>query len=106
MGPRDLCTYLSPYRELNPDNSAVQPGPCLFAILSWPGSRTVIAKQIPIFIIILLCQLLPWPVTVDERSKACIVFARSEALVVGSNSTQGMDVWYVFILCLCCPVFR
>jgi hypothetical protein len=27
---------------------------------------------------------------------------------VGSNSTQGMDVWcvYVFILCLCCPVFR
>jgi hypothetical protein len=27
---------------------------------------------------------------------------------VGSNLTQGMDVWcvYVFILCLCCPVFR
>jgi hypothetical protein len=27
---------------------------------------------------------------------------------VGSNPTQGMDVWfvYVFFLCLCCPVFR
>jgi hypothetical protein len=27
---------------------------------------------------------------------------------VGSNPTQDMDVWYVyvFILCLCCPVFR
>jgi hypothetical protein len=31
-----------------------------------------------------------------ERSKACIVFARSEAGIVGSNPTQGMDVW-----CLC-----
>jgi hypothetical protein len=32
------------------------------------------------------------PVTVAERSKACTVFARSEAVIVGSNSTQGMDV--------------
>jgi hypothetical protein len=32
------------------------------------------------------------PVTVAERSKACTVFARSEAAIVGSNSTQGMDV--------------
>jgi hypothetical protein len=32
------------------------------------------------------------PVTVAERSKACIVFARSEAGIVGSNPTQGMDV--------------
>jgi hypothetical protein len=46
-----------------------------------------------------------WPVTVAERSKACTVFARSEAGIVGSNPTQGMDVWYVFILCLGCPVF-
>jgi hypothetical protein len=48
------------------------------------------------------------PVTVAERSKACTVFARSEAVIVGSNLTQGMHVWcvYVFILCLCCPVFR
>jgi hypothetical protein len=37
-----------------------------------------------------------------------VVFARSEAGIVGLNPTQGMDVWsvYVFILCLCCPVFR
>jgi hypothetical protein len=32
------------------------------------------------------------PVTVAERSKACTVFARSEAETVGSNPTQGMDV--------------
>jgi hypothetical protein len=40
------------------------------------------------------------PVTVDERAKACTVFARSEAGIVGSNPTQGMDVWrvYAFIL--------
>jgi hypothetical protein len=40
------------------------------------------------------------PVTVAERSKACTVFARSEAGIVGSNSTQGMDVcvrFYVFV---------
>jgi hypothetical protein len=43
-----------------------------------------------------------------ERSKTCTVFASSEAGIVGSNPTQGMDVWYVyvFIMCLCCPVFR
>jgi hypothetical protein len=48
------------------------------------------------------------PVTVAERSNACTVFARSESGIVGSNPTQGMYVWYVyvFILCLCCPVFR
>jgi hypothetical protein len=32
------------------------------------------------------------PVTVAERSKACIVFARSEAGIMGSNPTQGVDV--------------
>jgi hypothetical protein len=48
------------------------------------------------------------PVTVAERSNACTVFARSEAGIVDSNPTQSMYVWYVyvFILCLCCPVFR
>jgi hypothetical protein len=35
---------------------------------------------------------LSMPVTVAERSKACTVFARSEAGIVGSNHTQGMDV--------------
>jgi hypothetical protein len=33
-----------------------------------------------------------WPVTVAERSRACTVFARSEAGIVGSNPTQDMDV--------------
>jgi hypothetical protein len=48
------------------------------------------------------------PVTVAERSKASTVFARSEAGIVGSYPTQGKDVWcvHVFILYLCCPVFR
>jgi hypothetical protein len=31
------------------------------------------------------------PVTVAERSKECTFFARSEAKIVGSNPTQGMD---------------
>jgi hypothetical protein len=33
-----------------------------------------------------------WPVTVAERSKACTVFSRSEAGILGSNPTQDMDV--------------
>jgi hypothetical protein len=37
-------------------------------------------------------------VTVTERSKACTVFARSEAGIVGSNPIQGIDVW-----CICMP---
>jgi hypothetical protein len=39
---------------------------------------------------------------------AWTLFARSEAVIMGLNPTQGMDVWYVyvFILCLCCPVCR
>jgi hypothetical protein len=38
------------------------------------------------------------PVTVAQQSKACIVFDRSEAGIMGSNPTQGMDVW---CLCVC-----
>jgi hypothetical protein len=51
---------------------------------------------------------LKMPVTVAERSKACTVFTNSEAGIVDSNPTKGMDSLYVyvFILCLCCPVFR
>jgi hypothetical protein len=40
------------------------------------------------------------PVTVAEWSKACTVFARSEARIVGSNFTQAMDVWYVCLFCV------
>jgi hypothetical protein len=32
------------------------------------------------------------PGTVAERSKACTVFARSKAGIMGSNPTQDMDV--------------
>jgi hypothetical protein len=39
-------------------------------------------------------------VTVAERSKACTVFARSEAGIVSSTPTQGMDVWCVCV-CVC-----
>jgi hypothetical protein len=38
------------------------------------------------------CISVKWPVTVTDRSKACTVFAPSEAGIVGSNPTQGMDV--------------
>jgi hypothetical protein len=50
---------------------------------------------------ILLCRIDLMPVTA-ARSKACSVFSRSEAGIVGSNLTQVMDVWcvYAFILCL------
>jgi hypothetical protein len=39
-------------------------------------------------------------VAVAERFMACPVFASSEAGIVGSNPTQGMDVY-----CLCVCVF-
>jgi hypothetical protein len=38
---------------------------------------------------LLVCYL---PITVAVRSNACTVFARSNAGIVGSNPTQGMDV--------------
>jgi hypothetical protein len=48
------------------------------------------------------------PITVAVWSKARTVFTRSDGRILGSNPTQGTDVWrvYAFILCLCCPVFR
>jgi hypothetical protein len=46
------------------------------------------------------------PVKVAERSKACTVFARSEAGIVGSNHTKGMNVqclcMYVCAFCCVC----
>jgi hypothetical protein len=48
--------------------------------------------------------LYPHAVTLSARCKSWTVFACSDAGIVGSNPTQGMDVWcvYKFILCLCC----
>jgi hypothetical protein len=40
-----------------------------------------------------------WPITVSARSKAWTVFTRSNAGIVGSNLTQGMDV-YVRLFCV------
>jgi hypothetical protein len=40
----------------------------------------------------LLYVTITQPVTVAEMSKACTVFARSEAVIVGSNPIEGMDV--------------
>jgi hypothetical protein len=37
-------------------------------------------------------------VTVAPWSKARTDFARSDAGIVGSNPTQGLDVWCVFVL--------
>jgi hypothetical protein len=48
------------------------------------------------------------PVTVVPRPKAQTAFARSDAGIVGSNPTEGMNIWCVsaFFLCLCFSVFR
>jgi hypothetical protein len=53
------------------------------------------------------CNLLK-SVTEAKRFKECTAFSHLEARIVGSNPTQVMHIWcvYVFILCLCCPVFR
>jgi hypothetical protein len=40
------------------------------------------------------------PITVASRSKACTVFARSNAGIVGSNPTQDMDLC-VRLFCFC-----
>jgi hypothetical protein len=45
-----------------------------------------------------LTLTLTWLITVAARSKASIVFARSDTGIVGLNPTQGMDV----CLCLIC----
>jgi hypothetical protein len=48
------------------------------------------------------------PVLAAERSKACTVFARSEAGILGLNPTQGMGVWCLCVcvcVCVCACVF-
>jgi hypothetical protein len=43
------------------------------------------------------------PITVAARSKEWTVFARSNTAIVGSNPTQGMDI-YLRIFCVCVVV--
>jgi hypothetical protein len=45
------------------------------------------------------------PVTIPARSKACTVFARSEAGIVGSNPIQGMDVGCLCLFCVCIVLY-
>jgi hypothetical protein len=49
--------------------------------------------------VIIYSLLFQMPFTVTERSKACNVFALSEAGITGSNPTQVMDV------CVCMRLF-
>jgi hypothetical protein len=53
---------------------------------------------IPLKVTFNFTNIVKLPVTVVERSKACTVFTRSEAGTMGSNPTQGMDVWCVWCL--------
>jgi Na+-transporting NADH:ubiquinone oxidoreductase subunit NqrD len=66
-----------------------------------PYSSRFLTPSLLIIILLLLPRLLNiiflplsniLPVTVAERSKACTVFARSEAGIVNSNPTQGTDI--------------
>jgi hypothetical protein len=49
---------------------------------------------------VVLVVLIVVPIAVVARSKTWTVFARSNAGIVGSNPTQGMDV-YVRLFCVC-----
>jgi hypothetical protein len=62
-----------------------------------PQSRIKSQLSIPYVADYLQRCIYPKPVTVAEWSKACTVFARSEAGIVGSDSIQGMDVWCVCV---------
>jgi hypothetical protein len=69
---------------------------------NWRNNIYIEDKGLKIF-------LISRSVTVAERSNACAVFARSEAVIVSSNPTQGMNVWCVYVIILChvyCPAFR
>jgi hypothetical protein len=66
------------YVEFNASNSD----------LNISGSKNLVQRYGPISVYLVNFQ----PVTVAERSKACTVFSRSEAGIVSSNSTQGLDV--------------
>jgi hypothetical protein len=54
---------------------------------------------------ILYRQSFSSPITVAARSKAWTVFSRSNAGIMSSNPTRGMDVC-MRLFCLCCFVCR
>jgi hypothetical protein len=61
------------------------------------GTWVAVTGSVSQFLVLLMCT---GPVTVAERSNVSTVFARSEAGIVGSNPTQGMDLWYVYVFIL------
>jgi hypothetical protein len=64
----------------------------IFVFNSRPTSILALIK-VPLFVF--MVSILA--VTAAEQSKACTVFARSEAEIMGLNPTQCMDVWYVYV---------
>jgi hypothetical protein len=74
--------------------------------LNWTELLLLLLLLVVVVVVIVIVVVMP--VYVAEQSKAWAVFPLSDAGIVGSNLTQGMDVWcvYVFDICLCCPVFR
>jgi hypothetical protein len=71
-------------------------------LTDWTTKESCLTSNIHFFGINCDSVYIRGPVTVAERSRARTVFARSEAGIMGSNPTQGMDLWcvYVFILWL------
>jgi hypothetical protein len=69
-------------------------------IISAPFVDKVICMRLEVFTMIKMLR----PITVAARSKAWTVFARSNAGIMGSNPTQGMDacVCVYFVLVLSC----
>jgi hypothetical protein len=68
---------------------------CSFLIFDTPQKRPYSVVQV--HYVNVHGKRLAWPITVAERSKVGTIFARSNAGIVGSNPTEGMDV--------CVPLF-
>jgi hypothetical protein len=68
--------------------------------LNWFGPRSDPSLAESIVVICIWINRVTLPVTVAARSKAWTVFARSNAAIVGSNPTWGMDVC-VRLFCVC-----
>jgi hypothetical protein len=64
--------------------------------LPWVKIVVIFAHVQGMFYFVMLIQG-KIPITVTEQSKAWIVFARSNAGMVGSNPNQGMDVCIVCV---------
>jgi hypothetical protein len=53
----------------------------------------------------MISDILPWPISIAERSEASTVFGHSNVELTGSDPTQGIDVCLRFSV-LCYPVCR